>query len=212
MSRSLIVAMLLTSHAAASIGGYGEPEAAFEMHDKDFAVKKKSYETDYKVYSPEDIQKSQQSQVNEVAMITEQPPEAAAILLRYSRWHKEKLIERYMEDQEKVLDDAGIGSSSRNTPPKIKKVANFTCQICYDDSPNLDTFAMKCNHRFCVDCYRHYVTQKISEEGEAARIKCPGDDCKRIIDSRSLELLLKDEPGLRDRYVIRRDLFTVYTF
>jgi len=191
----------LTTLSAASIGGYGEPEAVFDMQDKDFAKRKKSYETDYKVYSPEDIQKSQQNQVEEVAMITDQPPEAAAILLRHSRWHKEKLIEKYMEDQEKILDEAGIGSSSRSTPPMIKKLSNFTCQICYDDSPDLRTFAMRCGHRFCVDCYKQYVTQKISEEGEAARIKCPGDDCNRIIDSKSLELLLKEEPKLRHRYV-----------
>jgi len=147
--------------------------------------------------SPDDIQKTQTSQIDEVAMITEQPPEAAAILLRYARWNKEKLINSYMEDQEKMLDEAGIGRSSRNVPPQIKKVPNFICEICYDDSPDMETFAMKCGHRFCIDCYKHYVTQKVKEEGEAARIKCPGDDCNKILDSKSLDLLLEDD--LQDR-------------
>ena len=57
---------------------------------------------------------------------------------------------------------------------------------------------MNCGHRFCVDCYRHYLSQKIKEEGEAARIKCPGDGCNKIIDARSLDLLVTSD--LTDRY------------
>jgi len=61
----------------------------------------------------------------------------------------------------------------------------------------LSTFAMKCGHRFCVDCYQQYLAQKIKEEGEAARIKCPGDGCNRIVDSKSLDLLVSED--LKDR-------------
>ena len=56
---------------------------------------------------------------------------------------------------------------------------------------------MKCGHRFCVDCYKHYLSQKIREEGEAARIRCPGDGCNRIVDSQSLDLLVSLD--LKDR-------------
>ena len=57
---------------------------------------------------------------------------------------------------------------------------------------------MKCEHRFCADCYRQYLTQKIKEEGESARIRCPGDGCNRIVDSRSIDLLIIDE--IKSRY------------
>ena len=199
VSSSLPDQLIATTDAHQPVASveYNEADAGFDLQGKDLAPKKKSYEVDYKVLSPEDIQKTQSSQIDEVAMITEQPPEAAAILLRYARWNKEKLINSYMEDQEKMLEEAGIGRSSRNVPPQIKKVPNFTCEICYDDSPDMETFAMKCGHRFCIDCYRHYVTQKVKEEGEAARIKCPGDDCNKILDSKSLDLLLEDD--LQDR-------------
>jgi ariadne-1 len=180
----------------ASVGSVGF--AAEETGEKDLAQQKKSFQVDYKVYSPENIQETQTSQIDEVAMITDLPTEEAAILLRYGRWNKEKLIEKYMEDQEKMLDDAGIGRSSRNAPPRFKKTTNFECQICCltDDH---ETFGMKCGHRFCTDDWKHYVSQKIKEEGEAARIRCPGEGCDRIVDSKSLDLLLEDD--LRDRYV-----------
>ncbi|KAK5013191.1 E3 ubiquitin-protein ligase dbl4 [Cryomyces antarcticus] len=57
---------------------------------------------------------------------------------------------------------------------------------------------MKCGHQYCVDCYRHYLAQKIKDEGEAARIKCPGDKCSRVVDSKSLDLLVTVD--LKDRY------------
>ena len=148
VSSSLPDQLIATTDANQTVASveYNEADAGFDLQEKDLAPKKKSYEVDYKVLSPEDIQKTQSSQIDEVAMITEQPPEAAAILLRYARWNKEKLINSYMEDQEKMLEDAGIGRSSRNVPPQIKKVPNFTCEICYDDSPDMETFAMKCGH------------------------------------------------------------------
>lgn len=132
-------------------------------------------------------------------MITNLPPESTAILLRHCRWNKEKLINTYMEDQDRLLEDAGLGRNPNNKP-QIKTVKNFTCEICYNDSLDLPTFAMKCGHRFCIDCYKHYLAQKIKEEGEAARIKCPGDGCNRIVDSKSLDMLVSED--LKDRYVL----------
>lgn len=102
-----------------------------------------------------------------------------------------------MDDQDSLLEDAGLGTSPASKP-QIKKIKGFECGICFEDSANVDTFAMKCGHRFCTDCYGQYLYQKIKEEGEAARIKCPGDNCNKIVDARSLELLVPDD--LKERY------------
>ncbi|WPH00088.1 E3 ubiquitin-protein ligase dbl4 [Acrodontium crateriforme] len=174
-----------------------DDDAAFGTQ-KDMKPKKKAYEVDFKVYSPEDIQAQQDKQVDEVATLLEQPPEATRILLRYARWNKEKLIEQYMDSQEEVLDKAGLGQDISRNPPKIETIHGFVCDICCEDTPGLPTFAMQCGHRFCVDCYRQYLAQKIKEEGEAARIKCPGDGCHKIIDAKSLDLLVTSD--LTDRY------------
>jgi len=103
-----------------------------------------------------------------------------------------------MDKQEEVLEKAGL-SQDESTAPKIEPVSGFMCDICCEDTPGLPTFALNCGHRFCVDCYRHYLTQKIKEEGEAARIRCPGDGCNQIVDSKSLDQLVT--PDLQSRYV-----------
>jgi ariadne-1 len=105
-----------------------------------------------------------------------------------------------MEHPEETLEDAGLGTNFEGLA-KTEKVADFMCEICCEEGPDLETYAMRCGHRFCVDCYRHYLAQKIKEEGEAARIECPGDNCHRIVDSKSLELLLADNKALQERYV-----------
>ncbi|MCJ1391955.1 hypothetical protein MMC18_004822 [Xylographa bjoerkii] len=168
-------------------------------HEKDvIKTVRRPYEVEFKVLSPLDIQAQQDIQVDEVGSILEQPPEAAAILLRYLRWNKERLIETYMEKPEELLEAAGL-STDGTAPPRTVTIKGFTCNICYDDEEP-ETYALKCGHRYCVDCYRQYLCHKIKDEGEAARIQCPTSGCKRIVDSKSLKLLVT--PEIKERYEV----------
>tara|TARA_R110002003_G_scaffold104_35_gene8508 strand:- start:10325 stop:11641 length:1317 start_codon:yes stop_codon:yes gene_type:complete len=178
---------------------YEVDDVGFESQDKDIKPSKQAYEVEFKVFDPAQIQAQQDTQISDVAAILGQPPEAAAILLRYQRWNRERLIDQYMEQTEDTLERAGLGPDAATNPPKIQRAKGFVCDICCDDSPNLDTFAMKCGHRFCIDCYRQYLATKITDEGEAARIRCPGEGCTRIVDSKSLDLLVT--PDLQSRCV-----------
>ncbi|KAL1871041.1 hypothetical protein VTK73DRAFT_2314 [Phialemonium thermophilum] len=165
---------------------------------KDLDQKKKvAFDVSYKVYEPKDLEKQQEDLVDEVNMILDIRKEDAAILLRHFRWNKERLIEDYMDKPRQVLEAAGLAQNSSG-PPKLETVPGFVCDICCEDGDDLQTFAMKCGHRYCVDCYRHYLSQKIREEGEAARIQCPSDGCNLIVDARSLDILVT--PELTERY------------
>ncbi|UJO21663.1 E3 ubiquitin-protein ligase dbl4 [Fulvia fulva] len=180
------------------IEDFQDDDVAFDTKGADLKPQNRHFEVDHTVYSPQDIQAQQDRQVEEVANLLEQPHEATAILLRYGKWNKERLIEQYMDNQEEVLDKAGLGQEVRSHPPRIDTIDGFACDICCEDESGLESFAMRCGHRFCVNCYRQYLTQKIREEGEAARIKCPGDGCSNVVDAKSLELLIPSD--LTDRY------------
>ncbi|KAF2664572.1 RING finger protein [Microthyrium microscopicum] len=172
-------------------------EEGFDAHDKITATQKQSYEVEFKVWTPKDIDEAQLRLINEVKDVLGQSPEATAILLRYSRWNREKLIEQYMDNQAAVLEGAGLGESN-STEARVQTLTGFTCDICCDDTSPMTTFAIKCGHRFCIDCYKTYVNAKVTDEAEAARIKCPADQCNRIVDNKSMELLVPD--NLTDRY------------
>ena len=174
-----------------------EPDVGFSQ-DKDIVRHtKKSYEVDFSTYSPADIQAQQDKQIDEVSQILGQPSEASAILLRHLRWNKERLIESYMERPKIMLENAGLGSGSVQAPA-TRFMNGFTCTICYDDQRGIETYALKCGHRYCVDCYRQYLATKIKDEGEAARIQCPTRNCIQIVDAKSMDLLVAVE--LKARY------------
>ncbi|KAM0363761.1 hypothetical protein ACHAPZ_008895 [Fusarium culmorum] len=176
---------------------FDEPDPDFGLA-KDVEKKKRAaHVVSYKVYEPSDIQSQQDEMIGEVNMILDMQKEDAAILLRHFRWNKERLLEDYMDRPEKVMEAAGL-SSTTSSSPKLEVIPGFVCDICCEDDDGLESFAMKCGHRYCVDCYRHYLTQKIREEGEAARIQCPSDGCGRILDSASLDVLVT--PALAGRY------------
>ncbi|PTB61989.1 hypothetical protein BBK36DRAFT_1189917 [Trichoderma citrinoviride] len=177
---------------------FDEPDPDFGLSAKDMDKKKvAAHSVSFKVYEPSDIRRQQEDMMSDVNMILDMSKEDAAILLRHFRWNKERLLEDYMDRPEKVLEAAGLSSNSASQP-KLQAVPGFVCDICCEDEEGLQTFAMKCGHRYCVDCYRHYLTQKIQDEGESARIQCPSDGCGRILDARSLDLLVT--PELTDRY------------
>lgn len=175
-----------------------EPDSGFSQEKDITKPARKPYEVDFKVYGPDDIQAHQDNQIQELSAILGQPPESSAILLRYFRWNKERLIEAYMERQDEVLEKAGLGGDAGQAP-KTKIIKGFTCDICFENESGMETYALKCAHRYCITCYGHYLFQKIKEEGEAARIQCPTEGCTRIVDSKSLELLVM--PELKARYV-----------
>lgn len=179
-----------------------EPEDLGMIKDSD-SKKKVAYDISFKVYEPKDIQRQQDDMIDEVNMILNIRKEDVAILLRHFRWNKERLIEDYMDAPNKVLEAAGLGSNVAG-PPKLEAIPGFMCDICCEDEDGLQTFSLKCGHRYCVDCYRQYLTQKIREEGEAARIQCPAEGCGRIIDSKSLDLLVAADLNSRYHELLNR--------
>jgi ariadne-1 len=170
----------------------------YESQERNVKPDTHSFEVDHRSLAPRDIDAAQSKLIKEVKDVLGQPPESTAILLRYFRWNREKLIENYMDDQPDTLEVAGLGYDASSSA-KLDTISGFECEICYSNTPDAPTFALKCDHRFCADCYRQYVEGKVRNEGEAARIKCPGDGCNRIIDSKSLELLLPSD--LKNRFV-----------
>ncbi|KAH0609326.1 uncharacterized protein H6S33_012812 [Morchella sextelata] len=182
---------------------YEEDGGEYIDEGKEEKPTKRSYEVEFKVYSDDQIRKSQQNQVEEVASILGLPGEQVAILLRHFKWQKDRLIEKYMDSGEEVLEEAGLGPSY-DTPPKLETVQGFVCDICCDDEVGLDTYAMRCNHRYCVNCYRQYLESKIKDEGEATRIQCPSEGCSMIVDSKTVDLLVPVEIDKRYKELLNR--------
>jgi ariadne-1 len=155
----------------------------------------KSFEVEFQVLSDSDIRKRQEEQIQQIQSILGLSLEKSAVLLRHFKWNKEGVIDRFMEDPDALLSSVGISSDGGKSP--LIQTASIMCEICCDDSGNLKTFSLSCCHRYCVDCYQQYLTQKIKEEGESRRITCPSDKCNLVFDEKSVQLLVT--PDVFDR-------------
>ncbi|PPQ78849.1 hypothetical protein CVT24_002429 [Panaeolus cyanescens] len=98
---------------------------------------------------------------------------------------------------------SGSKSSSSKSPttpqraPPISRTSSwkrtqdepFVCQICFNDAPNLQPLALDCEHAFCSDCWKDYLTAKIMEEGEHS-VRCMAEDCALVLPDPFIRELL----------------------
>jgi len=153
---------------------------------------KKIYEVDFTLHSTSDIVKHQTDEIAHVANILKCQEEHAGTLLRSFKWNKERLLESYMDNSSKVCETAGV-ILDENRRPRVLSVNGFCCDICCRDEPGLQTLSLSCDHRFCIDCYSHYLTQKISDEGESRKIQCMQSNCGVIVDQKTIQMIVQPE-------------------
>ncbi|KAI9216388.1 hypothetical protein BC828DRAFT_393664 [Blastocladiella britannica] len=153
----------------------------------------KEYEVEFTVRTLPEILDFQNREAAHVAGIIAIGQGHAATLLRHFTWNKDQLLERYMEDPEKVLRDACVVLDERLAPKIETHVAGFMCEVCCDDDPATESIALSCGHRFCLDCYRRYLTSKIMDDGESRRISCMARDCSLVVDQVTVRELASPE-------------------
>ncbi|TPX51356.1 hypothetical protein SeLEV6574_g00333 [Synchytrium endobioticum] len=180
------------------------PDMEMSFHpvvsDKD---KPKPYEVECRVHSVQDILNTQNKEIALVSGILGCAEQHAATLLRYFKWNKDKLMERYMDNPSAVSEAAGVTLDSSKRPRYVT-VKGFICDVCCNDKEGLETLALSCNHRFCRDCYEHYLTQKICEEGESRHIQCMATSCKLVVDEKTIGMVVKPEVHTRYRQLLMR--------
>lgn len=148
--------------------------------------RKKAYQVDFSVLPLSDIVAAQASASSHVAGILGMTQDQAAALLRNFKWNKERLVERYMDHAQEILDKSGVVLNDVHTP-QVKRPRGFVCMICFDDSSAGPAFGLRCGHVFCQPCYEHYLRQKIVEEGECRRILCPETGCDVVVDEPTIK-------------------------
>lgn len=110
----------------------------------------------------------------------------AAVLLRTNEWNTERVINAYFEDPQRVLEKAGVFTTSRGVVVDSKS-APFRCPICLDKCSQAT--ALGCGHVCCTDCFTKYIVHKIDDEGPACvRARCPS--CPAVVTAELVERLV----------------------
>lgn len=130
----------------ADLGFIDDPHTSSKTHE---------YEREFSVHSVADIEQQMHQQVEQTSTVLGVQQREALPLLRVARWRQERLIEQYMEAPEPLLTAAKVKLGY--TGPVLAVLPGFVCDICCMGEPDMQTMALACGHRFCVDCYRQYV-------------------------------------------------------
>mmetsp|Transcript_4026 Transcript_4026/g.7621 ORF Transcript_4026/g.7621 Transcript_4026/m.7621 type:complete len:552 (+) Transcript_4026:279-1934(+) len=135
----------------------------------------------------------------EVSEMLSVPPEAAGALMRVVKFNKERLLDGFMSDDDKLLSKAGVfkrvrcpkapplappgpspGRSTRSCEAKNK--ADCSCGICCDDDfePS-EMYSMACGHSFCRDCWGGFVGSKLTDGPSCVYARCPEAGCDEVV-------------------------------
>lgn len=144
----------------------------------------------FEVIDKNELVKESNKLVDEVIDVLGISRPAAATLLRHTKWNKEKLIEKYMENSEKLCNEAGIPQLALEKPPAAQK---YTCLICTEESPAAQTYALACGHRYCNDCWKSYLELKITSGPDCVSARCPAPKCKAKVHEDAYKALVGPE-------------------
>ncbi|KAJ7090870.1 hypothetical protein B0H15DRAFT_778838 [Mycena belliarum] len=152
---------------------------------------RKAYELEYDSLSQPAIEKLMEQDVEHIRGIFGVDASTASLLLRHMLWNKERLIEKYMDNANKMLVAAGVSAPEAEPPrpsrrpsrkpksPSKDADAPFVCSICFDDAPDLVPRALDCAHAACTGCWAAYITSKIRDEAEHA-CRCMAEGCALV--------------------------------
>ena len=85
------------------------------------------------------------------------------------------MLERYFSDQRDSLfseakvvspyqNDQKIKNDLQTSPSKTSLDKSVECQICFLVIPVSKMTGLECQHTFCTDCWRDYLSGKINDE------------------------------------------------
>lgn len=132
------------------------------------------------VYSAEELYPEMARQISDVQEVLGISSAAVSVLMRQHKWLKDRLLQAYMDDDEKILTKAGVYHRCRDTKEAPKNEP--TCEICYDDVEDSEKMAMPCGHAFCRDCWSDFCVNAIQEEGPTCVcVTCPHAGCSEVV-------------------------------
>lgn len=165
----------------------------------------------FKILDYKDIAPLMDRLVREISQLLDFSYDVAQILLSKFRWDKERLIDGYYANSEKVMVDAGLEFSA-NLSTVLCESANTICSICGDQVEIPEMYALGCGHKFCSACYGTYLITAVNDGPSCTKANCPAHLCKEIVPPSAFRKLVPLEVFEKYRmYCIRNFIDTSKT-
>jgi ariadne-1 len=134
---------------------------ARELEGKVAVIKRKAFQ----VLSPPAIEGLQQEVIRDIVDLLSVNNSDAATLLRFYRWKRNELETEWFENAKKVQTKVGFTSMDTDNDVAIPSAPTFTCEFCGEDRKMEFSYALRCGHRTCNECWRGWVAAEFEGKG-----------------------------------------------
>lgn len=158
---------------------------------------------------PHELSRIREKLISECCETTSLDRDDAITVLMYYKWNIDKVSQEWFEDVDANrkkfgldLDDNALKELDKM---QIEKNSSF-CLVCYCEINDNDSFALKCGHRFCHDCWRQHVYSNLEDIFCCLYSTCMQKGCNlRIPESVFQKYLKGDKKNLErfDKIVLR---------
>lgn len=143
------------------------------------------------------------SLVEDVSSLLDLNCDVTQSLLQANKWDREKLIDAFFANPDKVLKKAGVdlysdtitdSLSSMSADDKASGTSSTSngqivkCRICYDETSS--SFSMGCGHKFCRPCYSEYLCSQVNDGQTCIIAHCPEFKCSQVVTAAVFQALL----------------------
>mmetsp|Transcript_33556 Transcript_33556/g.44297 ORF Transcript_33556/g.44297 Transcript_33556/m.44297 type:complete len:506 (+) Transcript_33556:306-1823(+) len=149
-------------------------------------------EDDVRIIDSLELRRLMEEVVSEISSVTSLPGSSATALLRFFRWNKEKLFDKYYSDPDSVFGQVGDLSEEAKRGC-TNDGGQLTCRICCDVMEPKLAFALGCAHFFCRACWTQYLEMKVAEGPACVYTICPEHKCPRIVTEEIFQEFLSQE-------------------
>mmetsp|Transcript_37117 Transcript_37117/g.94848 ORF Transcript_37117/g.94848 Transcript_37117/m.94848 type:complete len:608 (-) Transcript_37117:139-1962(-) len=155
----------------------------------------------WKVIDEDNLEKAQRSCLASVMDILGCPVAVARTLLIHYSWDTEVLFGQYADrGPEWMLQSASVTSKIDTGSEQDDRVdGTVYCGSCLCDVPSLDSTSMACGHSFCNNCWRQYMTMKVTEGG-SRHLACMAFKCGAVCLESKVKELLFEQPEVVKKY------------
>ncbi|GER45920.1 RING/U-box superfamily protein [Striga asiatica] len=147
-----------------------------------------------KILSEHQIREIQDANISDVCTVLSVSRSVACTLLYQSNWTPSSLYDKWFSD-----DHPGP------SPKPARPEQSGLCKICFEtsDAPSMMS-AGDCNHRFCTECWRGYVSTSIETGSGCLTLPCPEPGCETKVGPDLVDALASpDERAKYYRYLAR---------
>lgn len=156
-------------------------------------------ENSYTILKKDDIEKLRQRLIEDTMEFLGLEKEETALVLIHYHWNIDKLKDSWYENMEENRKKCGLDTIEKSQKEIESSLVNNkgksnTCRICGINEINISSFALKCCHMFCFECWQDYLKFKMEDLLTCINSTCPQKGCNLVIpESVFLKFLHRDE-------------------